>query len=68
MREAEDMCVPAYGDVMSSRQKSRASMPAKVSVPFCAVREEWRRRRTSPRSVRYGASPTIHHQLPRPDT
>ena len=68
VRDAEVMQVPAYDDVMSSRRKLRASMAGDVSLPICRVRDEWRGRRTSPRSVRRGASLTIHHHLPRPDT
>lgn len=68
VRDVEVMQVQTHDDVVSSRQKLRVSMAAEVSIPICEMREQWRRRRTSPRPVRCGTSPIIHHQLPRPDT
>ena len=68
VRDAEDIWVAAYGDVMSSRRNPRASMLTEMSVHVCRVCGEWRGHQTSPRSVRCGASLTIHHHLPRPDT
>ena len=68
VRDVEVTQVQTHDDVVSSRRKPRVSMTAEVSVPVCRVREDWRRRRTSPRPMRYGTSSTNHQQLPRPET
>lgn len=68
VRDVEVMQVQTHDDVVSSPRKPRVSMAAEVSVPICEMREQWRRRRTSPRPVRYGTSSANHQQLPRPET